>query len=112
MASEWRLPLVIALSLASTGFAAQLPDPMRPPPAHTQQAVAEMPSDATLTLNSTLIARGRRVAIINGAPYTTGDTVDGRRLVEIGPTAVVLERAGERLRIELLPSAIRKPAGG
>lgn len=91
-------------------LAAQVPDPMRPPSTMQAPAIATTPF-APLVLNSTLIARERRVATINGRRYALGDAVGERRLIAIEPTAVVLEDDGQRLRLELLPSTVRKPAG-
>lgn len=103
--------LLLPLFLVTQAVAAQPPDPMRPPiamPEPSSTAVAP----ATFVLNSTLIARQRRIATINGQRYFVGDRVGDGRLVTIEPTAVVIERDGRRVRLELLPSTIRKPAGG
>lgn len=109
--SNLRVVLLLStLLVAVPGLAAQVPDPMRPPLA-AQTPATTTASPALLVLNSTLISRGRRVATINGRRYALGDAIGDRRLVSIEPTAVVLERNDQRLRLELLPSTVRKPAG-
>lgn len=96
--------LLLGLSLP----AAALDDPMRPPPGAAATSAA--PATATqFVLSSTLIARERRSAVINGRNVGVGDSVDGARVVEIQPTQVRLQHQGRQLTLQLLPVAIKKP---
>jgi len=108
---DLRRLLLLPLLFAAQVVAAQTPDPMRPPIALPEPSTAAV-APTTLVLNSTLIAKQRRIATINGQRYFVGDRVGDGRLVAIQPTAVVIEQDGRRVRLELLPSPIRKPAGG
>jgi hypothetical protein len=107
--SDRRRFAALLLLLPGLGLSGPVRDPMRPPEPSAPAVTAATPAVA-LVLNSTLIARDRRLATINGQRYRLGDRVAGATLIEIVPTAVVLERGGRRQRLELLPSRVRSAA--
>jgi hypothetical protein len=88
--------------------AAALEDPMRPP---GNAATAKSSAGVTrFVLSSTLIARERRSAVINGRSVGVGELVDGARVIEILPAQVRLQHQGRQLTLQLLPVAVKKPA--
>jgi hypothetical protein len=74
-------------------------DPMRPFDSVAAAAVAA--SAPRFVLTGVLIAPSRRVAIMNGRPYTQGEAVDGAEIVAIEPNAVRLRERGTELVISL-----------
>lgn len=101
----------LALALLATATQARaLDDPMRPPrtPAATPaRAVERAP---LFNLTSTLIAEGRRIAVINGRQLQVGDTINGARLEAIMPTRVKLRMAGTSHYLDLIPLTVKKPS--
>lgn len=88
---------------------AGLPDPTRPTPATPAPGPAT--EDKTV-LQSTLISPHRRLAIINGRRYRPGDALDGARIVAIRPYEVVLQDAGGRRLLRLVPPLPRAGTEG
>jgi len=89
---------LLALALGIGGASANagaLQDPTRPPerfggPAAT--AVVDPAAPAPLELKSTLLRRGRRLAVINDQLLTIGDEIAGYRIKRIESGGVLLER--------------------
>ena len=105
--------LMLAWSAACAGGSgkAALEDPLQPPgwdaPAHAA------PFDAgRWQLSSTLLAQGRRVAIINGQPVRAGDHVDGARVLAIEAGGVRLDYRGHRFTIQRNGAQVRLRAHG
>lgn len=75
-------------------------DPMRPFGRGSAggAAVAAVPRFA---LTAVLIAPTRRIAIVNGKPYSQGESVDGAEIVSIEQGAVRLREHGADLVISL-----------
>ena len=99
------------LSFSSTGLIAdtsQLRDPTRPP--HKKQA---NPSNHQTNiklywhLSSTLIAHGRRHAVINGKLVSPGQTIQQAKLISIEPNKVWLLHNKKRFSIKLLAKEIK-----
>ena len=94
----------VAATLATGGpvLAADPPlgDPMRPyspaPPAAGNQRAVQ-----PFTLTGVLVAATRRIAVINGALYQEGDTINGARIVRIQSDSVQLRRGSENLSLQL-----------
>jgi len=106
----FRRCLVLAMMAApATAGASELPDPMRPPDFESEAAdEAEQASPRpSLTLQSTLIAPGRRSAVINGRSVEVGAAVAGVRVVAIHATKVRL-RGGQGAFTLRLPSAVNR----
>ncbi len=100
----YRVTPAFVLAILVTGGAAlaadpPLGDPMRPysPAAPTVSERAVSP----LTLTGVLIAATRRIAVINGALYREGDTINGARIVRIEPGSVQLRRGSEDFALRL-----------
>lgn len=88
--------------------AGALIDPTRPaglehaPPKRTQ------PARHGWRLDSTLVAPDRRVAVINGQHVSEGETVDGARVIEIRQLDVLIQGAGRRMTLQLLPDIVQQ----
>ena len=85
-----------------------LDDPMRPP-GNIGSVRAGTGSGPAYTLSSTLIARDRRTAVINGRRVGLDEVIGGARVIEILPTQVRLLHQGKTLTLSLLPITIKKP---
>ncbi len=96
--------LVVSALLAVAGAVradeAPVRDPMRPfgRASSAGAAVAAVPRFA---LTAVLIAPTRRIAIVNGEPYSQGETVDGAEIVAIEPGAVRFREHGAELVVLL-----------
>jgi len=101
-----RIVSILALVLLAQNAAA-LDDPMRPPGGAAVTGTA--PAAPRFELSSTLIARDRRSAVINGRRVGVGDSVDGARVIEILPAQVRLQHQGRQLTLQLLPVAVKQP---
>lgn len=104
--------IFVAVSVNSVSLNAAMVDPTRPP---TWGSVSAKPRAATikrrgLQLQTTLVSPGRRMAIINGRSYSVGSRVGKATIVEIKPFEVVLEKAGKKTKLRLLPRVNRSPA--
>lgn len=106
--------LALALLLAAGLRAEETPvrDPMRPFGTDAgAPGTAAAASGPRFTLTGVLIAPTRRVAMINGRPYTQGEHVDGAEIVAIEQSAVRLREIGSELVISLgRPAQGRPPA--
>lgn len=91
--------LVTGLALAGmalTTAAEPVADPMRPPDGAQGKGGAEAappPPRPDLALQSTLVAAGRRSAVINGRIVGVGGVIEGVRVVGITPSRVRLRDA-------------------
>jgi MSHA biogenesis protein MshK len=106
-----RLAILAVGLFASTGtYCAPFSDPFRPP------REVEAPSPAAGVpqgprLESVLIAPDRRIAVINGQPYTEGATFGDGRILRISESEVVLRRAGRDEVLKLYPQDIKRASG-
>lgn len=60
------------------------------------------------TLESTLVAVDRRVAVINGKLVSEGDSVDGAEVLEIRKFMVLVKTPGKRITLQLLPNYVER----
>lgn len=104
--SRTLLPFLLLFLVA--GSAAALDDPMRPP-GSAGFAAGTASGGPQFVLSSTLIARERRSAVINGRRVGVGDNISGARVIEIQPSQVRLQHQGRQLTLSLLPVAVKKP---
>lgn len=94
---------------AVQSVAAPLEDPTRPP-SFVGSASGD---DATQNVapvwrvNSILISKQRRMAVVNGKTVKQGDQVDNARVIRISPTAVTLRTSEETLTVKLLPAQVK-----
>jgi len=110
MRKEVGLLLVLHASLVPLSLeAGELIDPTRPPLVGKAR-----PSDGGAgsrrgwTLESTLVAERRRVALINGELVSEGDSVDGARVIEIRELDVVIGTPAGRRVLQLLPDVVEE----
>lgn len=61
-------------------------------------------------VQSILVRRDRRLAVVNGQRVRVGDVVDGARVMQIGPGRVLLAVDGEVHEVRLNPRDIKVPA--
>lgn len=105
------LASMLAALLASASARAdelELGDPMRPF-VRAPQATSGNGAARPFRLTGVLIGATRRVAVINGAVYREGETVNSARVVRIEPGTVHLQRNGEAwvLQLERRPKTNR-----
>ena len=97
--------IVVLLALAGTARADDPPvrDPMRPfgRAAAVADGAAAVTKGPRFALTGVLIGPSRRVAILNGKPYTAGAVVDGAEIVAIEHGVVHLRDHGAELVISL-----------
>lgn len=106
--SAFSCALLLAASLSGANVA-PLKDPTRPLRPAPQAAVAPQGDRAQPSLDSVLLAPGRRVAVIDGRRMTEGDIHGGLRVVEIHADRVVVSVDGAaRLVLELANSRMHK----
>ena len=87
----------------------ELIDPTRPP--HTEKAGASTKGGASprgWTLQSTLVAPRRRVALINGELVSEGDSIDGAGVLEIREHDVLIQTPSGRRVLQLLPDILEE----
>lgn len=58
-------------------------------------------------VSSILIAKDRRLAVVNGKTVKRGEKVGGARVVSISPTAVRLRNSVETFTVKLLPAQVK-----
>jgi len=86
---------------ATPAYAETLGDPMKPPAIMiASPAVGEHEADVSRepVLQSTLLSKGRRLAMIDGKPLGVGDRIGAAKIVAIGPASVTL-REGPSTRV-------------
>lgn len=107
-----RILLALALVAALPAAAAEdgMRDPLRPPDRGPSGGGDGFDAGAW-TLASTLIAEGRRVAIVNGRPVRTGDLIGGARVLAIAPGRVELDYRGRRFTIRRQATRVRDRGG-
>jgi MSHA biogenesis protein MshK len=94
------ITVALALMLAPGTGVAQgvaptraLGDPMRPP-ALMGAASETAGTPGGMVLQSTIMSRGRRIAMIDGKSMNVGDRIGEARIVAINPDSVTLREAG------------------
>lgn len=109
------LLLVSLLAGAAHGALAQggLPDPTRPPAAMVDlQAPASPAVTGAPVLQSVLISRERKSAIIGGKTVELGGLYGEARLIGLSDSEAVLQGPEGRTVLHLLPGVERTPAAG
>jgi MSHA biogenesis protein MshK len=100
------LTLTLTLTLGPgqhLALAQALSDPMRPPAFANPASAGESSSGAGLVLQSTLLSKGRRIAMIDGKPMKVGDRIGSARIISIDPGAVTLREANKTRVLQLYP---------
>ena len=100
--------MAVALAMApgwGPCLAQELTDPMRPPAfaAPAGAAPGEQTAGGGLVLQSTLLSKGRRIAMIDGKPVKVGDWIGRARIISIDPGTVTLREANTTRVLQLYP---------
>ena len=106
-------PCIAAASaiLSMAGVQAQaLTDPTRPPSA-VAESYGEQQDPSAARLQSVLLSRGRKVAVINGVAVPLGGMVGEARLVKITETEAVLKSGSDTQVLKLFPGVEKEPRG-
>ncbi|NND89231.1 MAG: hypothetical protein HKN42_00105 [Granulosicoccus sp.] len=109
--NKWHLLFlaIYASLIALPNFASGLIDPTQPPKTQKPNtSTPTAPSPRGWTLESTLVAPDRRVAVINGKLVSEGDSVDGARVIEIRKFDVLVKTSSRHLTLQLLPDFIER----
>lgn len=114
MARHLKAGLLAATLLAGAAFGQEtLPDPTRPPAAMIDGQGSAVASVTTgPVLQSVLLSRSRKSAIIGGERVELGGLYGDARLVRLSEREAVLEGPEGRTVLRLLPEADRTPAAG
>lgn len=102
--------LMLGVSLAGpTLGAGELIDPTRPRiGVETSPAERKAVARPVWTLESTLVADDRRVAVINGELVSEGESVGGARVIEIRELDVLVQTPRGRMTLRLLPDVVKE----
>jgi len=108
-------PLVVTLLLLGVAMSAnseELSDPMKPWDYQTNKPVVAAPiQKARPVLNSIMIAKDRRVAVINGQIVQEGEQMGDMKVIAIEPGRVRLSGAQGVMTLKLLPAPIKRAVG-
>ncbi len=99
------------LALAAVARAQALNDPMRPPSYAAAADAASGPQEG-MVLQSIVLSSGRKLAVISGRTYRTGDRLGEARIAAISANAVTLRQAGETRVLRLVPEAASRSPDG
>jgi MSHA biogenesis protein MshK len=105
--------LILGVGASSAGQAAlaqSLSDPMRPPQVSAMESTAEAAAgQGQSRLQSVLISRARRLAVIDGTVVPLGGQVGDATVIAITETGVILKKGEERETLKLYPAVQIKP---
>lgn len=105
MSSKAMFLMAALLAAGSAPASDALVDPTRPTAlsaARPERAeFARVETGPRWRLQSTLVARERRLAVINGRSVRLGGTIDGATLREVRADGVVLDAGGRRIDLRL-----------
>ncbi len=105
----WLAAVIAGLPMAAAPAPAQgLVDPTRPPAWAGKPGAAE-DAPAGTQLQSVLISRSRRLAVINGNTVALGGMVGEARVVKITETEVVLKKGEETEVLRMYPGIDKRP---
>lgn len=116
MFERLRYGLLGALLVVLLPARGELRDPTEPYGFRSSQAgqssavTAPLFDADSLRLSGIFIGPADNSAVINGQRLRIGDQIAGARLVTIKPRLIELERDGDRIKIELLPITVKRPA--
>ena len=93
----------LALAVSAALGAAEPPvrDPTQPFDRTVGGGSSARAAAPRFAVTAVLISPTRRVAIVNGAPYVVGETVDGAAIVAIDPDSVRLRESGAEIVVSL-----------
>lgn len=111
LTARWACALVLGASSAA-GAQPGLPDPTRPPLVARPAASISASESSVPVLQSVLIARDRRSAVISGETVTVGQRYGGARVVRITETEVVLKGNDGVTTLKLFPEVDKQVRHG
>lgn len=106
-----RVPLAVAAAglLAASCAHAQYADPMRPPGASAADASS---GAAEGGVQLVIVRRGSKAsAVINGQTVKVGGLLDGKRVLKISESEIVLQGETGREVLKVMPAVDKVPAG-
>lgn len=106
-ATKWGAALLAANLCALSAAAQALRDPTRPP-VMTAQGKAAGSMASAWVLQSVLISKERRYAVINGQVVSPGELVSGAELVAIAENRVMLRTQEGLKSVHLFPDVARQ----
>ena len=84
-------------------------DPTRPATKQkTTSSVHVGGAHRSWTLESTLVAPNRRVAVINGKLVSEGESVEGALIIKIRKLEVLIQTPSRRMTLMLLPDIVKQ----
>lgn len=98
------------LVLAGAASAEVLVDPTRPPTALIPAHVLAAGETTGPVLQSVLVSRGRRIAIISGKEVREKEKFNGARVVRISDTEVILRNGRQVQTLRLFPDVGKQKA--
>ncbi|MDP1997232.1 MAG: hypothetical protein Q8J90_08530, partial [Gallionella sp.] len=104
--NPWLALFFLLVFYASPAFAEELPDPTRPPASLTAPVAAPasgVPEIRPARLQSILISKTRRAAIIDGESVELGGKYGDAKLIEVNEGSIVLRGAQGRQVMTLFP---------
>ncbi len=106
------LVFILAVTLATTACAGELPDPTRPPQptAMAQVGKAKKTPVTQWRLTMTRLSGKENIAMLNGKLVREGDYVQNARVVDIGPASVQLEADGGSFQVAVSKGIVKTPS--
>lgn len=108
---KWRVLAValIAAWVPAAGLTQSLDDPMRPPAAESQAAIAAG-APAAGQLQAVIVSPQRKIAVIDGAVVPLGADVRGGKLAGVSDSVAIVRKNGERDVLLMHPNIDKRPA--
>ena len=107
--------ILCGLVLACGGVAAraaELPDPMQPPPMMSVPAASDKPAESpALVVTAIKLNARHRVALINNALVTEGQSIGAAKVLKISPLGVVIRLGETTTTLKLTSNDIKHPVG-
>lgn len=103
------LSALLAMPVAMAADDGQVFDPMQPTWLRGgNETSSSKPTRTKFMVDTIVVSPERRVAVINGKSVSTGDRVNGAKVLRIEPDAVTLDINGSSLTISLAVTDIKK----
>lgn len=96
----------LLVSVVAVAQAGALSDPTQPMGLAPRSSAAPRASTGP-ALQSTMVSRDRKVAVISGKTVKIGDTFDGAVITDITPYEVRMTRGGRETTLRMLPKLVK-----
>jgi MSHA biogenesis protein MshK len=87
-------------------FASPLRDPTEPPIGIS--IVDSKEGHEGIVINSIIVSRARRIALINGEYVKAGDMIGGKKVISIRRNYVLFSQNGKKFKVYLIEGDVRK----